>query len=122
MIAPIFPICSASSEVINLLGANPVRLYPFKLQTDQVVYPYAVWTNLPGGGPENYLKQRPDADSFSIQVDVYAKSAEEVISVAKALRDSIEPHAYIVRWGEQDRDDETKSYHYSFDVDWIVPR
>lgn len=122
MIAPIFPVCSESPEVVSLLGTNPTRLYPFKLQMDNIAYPYAVWTNLPGGGPENYLNQRPDADSFSIQVDVYAKTAEEVIAVAKALRDAIESHAYIVRWGEQDRDDETKSYHYSFDVDWIVPR
>lgn len=122
MIAPIFPTCASNPAVLALIGTNPVRLYPFGLHNDNVVYPYAVWRNLPGGGPENYLKQRPDADSYSLQVDVYAKTPEACIAVAKSLRDAIEPNAYIVRWGEQDRDAETLSYHYSFDVDWIVPR
>lgn len=121
MIAPIFPVCAASSEVISLIGGDHLRLYPFGQQDDDVFYPYAVWQNI-GGSPENYLAQRPDADSFSLQVDVWADTPEQAIAVAKALRNAIEPHAYITRWGDQDRDTETKRYRYSFDVDWIVRR
>jgi len=121
MIAPIFSVCSASPSVTALLGTDPVRLYPFGMQDDDVVYPYAVWQGI-GGMPENYLSQRPDADSYSIQVDVYADTPTEVISVARALRDAVEPHAYITRWGNQGRDPETKRYRYSFDVDWIALR
>ena len=121
MIAPIFSICAASADVTSLLGSSPTRLYPFGMQDDNVIYPYAVWQNI-GGAPENYLKQRPDADTFSLQVDVYADSPDDVVSVAKALRDAIETHAYITRWGGQQQDAETKRYRYSFDVDWIVTR
>ncbi len=122
MIAPIFKVCASSQAVTALIGANPVRLYPFGLQDDNVVYPYVVWQNIPGGGPENYLDRRPDADSYTLQVDVYADTVTAATSVAMALRDAIEPHAYITRWGGQSRDPETKRYRYSFDVDWIVLR
>jgi hypothetical protein len=121
MIAPIFPVCAASPEVTVLLGSNPVRIYPFSIQDDKVIYPYAVWQNL-SGSPENFLNQRPDADSFSLQVDIYADTPEETMAVAKAMRNAIEVKANIVRWGAQTRDPDTLKYRYSFDVDWIVTR
>jgi len=121
MIAPIFKACAASQAVTAVIGSNPVRLYPFGLQDDNVVYPYVVWQNI-SGSPENYLDKRPDADSYTLQVDVYADTVASAASVAAALRDAIEPHAYITRWGGQSRDPETKRYRYSFDVDWIVLR
>lgn len=121
MIAPIFPVCSSSHAVNALIGGDRLRLYPFGLQDDDVTYPYAVWQNI-GGEPEKYLGQRPDADAFSLQVDVYADTTDEAIAVAAALRDAIEPHAHITRWGDQTRDSDTKRYRFSFDVDWIVLR
>lgn len=121
MIAPIFKVCAASQAVTALIGESPVRLYPFGLHDDNVVYPYVVWQNI-SGYPENYLDKRPDADSYTLQVDVYADTVASAASVAAALRDAIEPHAYITRWGGQSRDQETKRYRYSFDVDWIVLR
>lgn len=121
MIAPIFPICAASTSVTSLIGVSPVRLYPFNQQDDNPTYPYVVWQNI-DGQPEMYLGNRPDVDRYSIQVDVYASTASDAIAVAAALRDAIEPHAYITRLGEQSRDQETKKYRYSFDVDWLVNR
>ncbi|MCU5775230.1 tail completion protein gp17 [Winslowiella arboricola] len=121
MIAPIFKVCAASADVIALLGYSPLRFYPFGQNADVPTYPYAVWQNITGV-PENYLAGRPDADSYTLQVDMYANSVEQVIEVARALRDAIEPHAYITRWGNQEQDSETKRYRYSFDVDWIVSR
>lgn len=121
MIAPIFAVCAASQAVKYLLGTNPVRLYPFGMQDDNIVYPYAVWQNI-DGSPENYLNQRPDADRYSLQVDVYGDTDFDVIAVSRALRDAIEGNAHITRWGEQTRDPETGKYRYSFDIDWIVQR
>lgn len=121
MIAPIFNVCAASPAVTALIGSNPVRLYPFGLQDDVVAYPYVVWQNI-SGAPENYLDRRPDADSYTLQVDVYADTVTSATAVATALRDAIEPHAYITRCGGQSRDPTTKRYRYSFDVDWIVLR
>lgn len=121
MIAPIFSVCAASQEVRDLLGSDPVRLYPFGKQDDVIVYPYAVWQNI-DGEPENYINQNPDIDRFSIQVDVYGDTDDDVIAVARALRDAIQRKAYITRWNGQSRDDATMKYRYSFDVDWLVNR
>ncbi|HDX9181982.1 TPA: DUF3168 domain-containing protein [Klebsiella michiganensis] len=121
MIAPIFSVCAASQAVKDLLGTNPVRLYPFGIQDDNIVYPYAVWQNI-DGSPENYLNQRPDADRYSLQIDIYGNTEVDVMAVAHALRDAIEGKAYITRWGEQSRNDSTMKYRYSFDVDWISTR
>lgn len=121
MIPPIFPVCAASQAVTLLLGSDPVRFYPFGVQNDNVIYPYAVWQNI-DGDPENYLNQNPDIDQFSLQVDIYGNTDEEVIAVAKAIRDAIQRKANITRWGGQTRDPNTNRYRYSFDVDWFVKR
>ncbi|MCV4343236.1 DUF3168 domain-containing protein [Pseudomonas capsici] len=122
MDAPIFAVCSADSGVSALLGAGvDCRLYSFGEAPEGVQKPYAVWS-LISGSPENYLHGRPDADGFTLQVDVYAGTAGAATAVTKALRDAIELHAYIVRWGASDRDPDTKDYHRGFDVDWIVRR
>lgn len=121
MIAPIFPICAASQAVTDLLGTMPVRLYPFGEHEDNVVYPYAVWQNFDGDSPM-YLDTVPDFDGYKLQVDIYGNTASEASAVALALRNAIQTHAYITRWGSQGRDPETKRYRYSFDVAWIVKR
>jgi len=121
MYPPIFEVSAASPAVTALLGASPLRLWPFGEPPQNTPLPYAVWQTV-SGQPENYLGQRPDADSWSLQVDVYADTATSARNVAKALRDAIEPTAYITRWGGDGRDSETNHYRYSFDVDFIVQR
>lgn len=121
MIAPIFSVCAASQAVKDYWVPTPSGSIPSGYQDDNIVYPYAVWQNI-GGSPENYLNQRPDADHYTLQVDVYGDTDADVIAVARALRDAIEGKAYISRWGEQSRNDSTMKYRYSFDVDWITTR
>ncbi|WP_109512781.1 DUF3168 domain-containing protein [Pseudomonas ovata] len=122
MDAPIFSVCSTDPEVTALLGAGiDCRLYSFGEAPEGTLKPYVVWS-LITGSPENYLAGRPDVDGFTLQVDVYAVTGGTIGAVTKAMRDAIEPHAYIVRWGATDRDPKTKDPHRSFDVDWIVQR
>lgn len=121
MFAPINAVCALDAGVIALLGSAPQRLYAFGDAAQDVIKPYAVWQTY-GGDPENYLAGRPDADGYSLQVDVYAESGKDARAVAKALRDAIELHCNITRWGGDGRDPVTKNYRYSFDVNWIVLR
>jgi len=114
---PIFEICSTDSAVMAELGIDPVRLFPYGRAPQYPEKPYAVW-QLIGGAPENYLDCPPDIDSFTIQVDVYADDDEAADAAAVALRDAIEPYAYIVNWRGDLRDPETNHYRKSFDVDW----
>ena len=121
MFPPIFKVCAADAGVKAVLGTGPVRLYPFGEAPQGVQKPYAVWQTI-GGLPENYINQRPDMDRFALQVDVYADTAAAARNAAKAMRDAIEPHAHITRWGGESRDPETNNYRVSFDVDWWTKR
>lgn len=125
MFAPIFDIAFQDATVLNLLGtgnsASPMRFYPFGLAPQNTPLPYAVWQNV-SGFPENLLSGRPQEDHFTLQVDVYGKTAASVREVSLALNNALELQAYIVRFGDENRDEQTKNYHYSFDVDFINPR
>lgn len=121
MYAPIFAVCSASPDVTALLGTAPVRLHLFGEAPEGVTKPYVVWQTI-GGDPENYLEGRPNTDKFELQIDVYGTTASQVRSVAKAIRDAIELTAYVTRWNGESKDVLTKTYRYSFDVDWWVSR
>ncbi|WP_236233212.1 tail completion protein gp17 [Pseudomonas tohonis] len=122
MFAPIFEVCAASPAVRAALGSGAmVRLYPFGEAPEGVAKPYATWQGI-GGAPENYLGQAPQIDSFALQVDVFADSAASARIAAKALRDAIERHAHITRWGGELKDPATGSYRIIFDVDWWVDR
>ncbi|MFV3291286.1 DUF3168 domain-containing protein [Pseudomonas sp. NY11955] len=122
MTPPIVKACLQSSAVTALLGAGTdMRLYSFGEAEQGVAKPYAVWQVI-SGSPENYLAGRPDLDSITLQVDVYATTGDSARAVRDAIRDAIELDAYITRWGDEGRDTETKNYRASFDVDWMVHR
>ncbi|MDP9523386.1 DUF3168 domain-containing protein [Pseudomonas putida] len=122
MEAPIFAICSANPGVTSLLGSGvDCRLYSFGMAPDKPIKPYVVWSMI-SGSPENYLAGRPDADGFTLQVDVYGTTSTSVRQVRDAIRDAIELRANVTRWGGESRDPTTKNYRTSFDVDWIVRR
>lgn len=122
MYPPVFQTAKNSTAVTALLQTNNIlRVYLFGEAAQQSVYPYAVW-QIVGGIPENYLGDLPDLDSFTTQIDVYADTAASAWAAGKALRDSFEKVAYIVSWRGTTRDEETRKYRLSFDVDWKTER
>jgi len=121
MYPPIFAVCSSNPGVQAALGSSPCRVFMFGHAPQGTTKPYAVW-QLIGGSPENYLATRPDADNWSLQIDVYATTGELARSAAQSIRDAIEPVSYVIGWRGESRDTETKNYRVSFDVDWITNR
>ncbi|CAM6359538.1 tail completion protein gp17 [Escherichia coli] len=75
MINPLFTVCAASPALTALIGSDPVRLYAFGSQDDEVIYPYVTWQNT-GGEPALYLGSRPDIDRWTVQIDVWASTAD----------------------------------------------
>lgn len=122
---PIFSTCSADSGVTGLFGSNPCRVFPFGVAEgateNRPTKPYAVWQVI-SGVPENYLGQRPDTDSWTLQIDVYADTATAARNGAVAIRDAIEPYSHVVGWRGESKDPDTKNYRCSFDVDWFTER
>lgn len=125
MFPPIAALIAGSASVKALIGTNPIRFWPFgqaqKNASGVVETPYVVWQTI-YGPPENYLNRTPDIDNWGVQIDVYADTATSVRSVAKALRDVLEPHAHITGWRGESIDPDTNKYRYSFDVEFWTPR
>lgn len=121
MDTPFFQVCKADPTVQALLGGALPRIYPFGSAPQEVAKPYVVYQWI-GGAPLNMINCRPDADRASLQVDVYGLSTQSTTTVAKAIRNAIELDSYITGYRGDMRDEETKLYRTSFDVDWLVNR
>lgn len=119
---PVFSAVSASSAVKALIGAPPgMRFFPFGDANQNTAKPYATYQII-SGVPENYLGQLPDADGFRIQIDVWAETQASANHVAQAIRDAVEPYAYMVNSGGTSRDPETKTYRYMLDFEFQESR
>lgn len=118
---PVFATVRQSPAVLTLLGSATTRVWPFGQGPQAPAKPYVVWQAV-GGSPENYLGDRPDADQYTIQFDVYADTAASARQVGDAIRDAIELECNIVSWRGESRDTETQLYRISFDADWVVNR
>lgn len=118
----IFAYAAGSSAVTALLGSAPVRFFEFgEAEEQKPATPYAVWQTV-YGTPENLLNETPRADSWGVQVDSYAKTSSQARAVAKALRDAVEPHGYVVSWNGESHELDTRLYRYSFTVEFLDAR
>jgi hypothetical protein len=121
MDTPFYTTCKADPTIQALLGGPEPRIYPFGAAPQNVTKPYVVYQWL-GGSPFNMLNCRPDADRASLQVDVYGLTTQSTNSVFKAIRYAVELNAYLTNYNGDFREEDTKLYRTSFDLDWLVNR
>lgn len=120
MYPPVFTTVAANAGVQSALGSDPVRVFPFGRAPDETTMPYAVWQTF-AGAPKNYLSGTPDVDTWLVQMDVYAATGGAARTAAQALRDAIEPVAYIAAWRGESKE-EDGIFRYSFDINFITER
>lgn len=98
MLPIIFPIIAADGDVTAIIGSSPVRFYRHGKAPQNVVAPYCTWFMV-SGIPENTLDELPRVDRFSVQIDCWSDNTgtgdEEVETLARAIRDAIEPYHYM---------------------------
>lgn len=125
MTPPIFAAVNVPAvQALLKTGSGPLRFYLFGMAPQDVAYPYAVWRQI-SGTPENYIGDRPDVDTFTLQVEVYANPAqgtEVARQVAQALSYAIEGHAYVTAWLGESIDPDTKNPTSKFQTDWLTNR
>lgn len=127
MIPLIFEYVRASQPARALIGANPVRFWPFASapQPGEASYrvPYAVW-RLVSGTAQDYLSDLPDTDSSMIQIDAWAETPSDARVLMLVLRDAIEPHQNggSTTYNGEDRDPDTGMYRWSFNVEFWQDR
>lgn len=117
----LFTILKNESAVTALFGSNPVRIYPWGNAPEKVSPPYAVYS-VYNGIPENYLDRVPDIDRKGTQINIYAKSPTNLEDCFEAIRDAVEPYAYLTSFSNPDRDAETMLYSCRMEFDFIEPR
>lgn len=113
MLPAVFPIIKEASAVTALIGTNPVRCYRHGFAPQGVAAPYLTWYVV-SGTPENDLSDLPRVDSYSVQIDCWSNNtgtgAAQVEQLAEAVRDAIEPHAYMTALAVNGIDFETQRF------------
>lgn len=117
----LFPLLNADTIVKNLLGVNPLRVFPYGKAPQPLEYPYAVYTVI-SAQPENYLADRPDVDLKSVQMSIYAKTNASLESCYNAVVDVLEEHAYMVNFSTPDIDAKTDLYSCRMEFDFYDAR
>lgn len=120
MFPPLFATCEGNAGVKAIFGTSP-RIFPHGIADQNTPKPYAVFQIITGD-PENYLGQLPDIDGYLTQVDVYATTPQVAANGAQAIRDALEPVAYVQSWRGQFKDPDTSLFRYGFDIAWLTPR
>lgn len=125
MLPQVFPLLSASSAVKALIGSNPVRAYRHGVAPQNVVAPYVTWFVVTGI-PENTLEDLPRVDRYEVQVDCWSENtgtgATQIETLAEAVRDAIEPDAYMTSVIANTRDEETQRYRIAMQFTFWTER
>lgn len=121
MIPPIAALLFADPVVTGYLGTDPMRLFPFGQTPDAYTKPYATWQTI-SGTPENTLSAPPPVDHISVQVDVWADSAQDCWEIATAIRDVLELSAHMTYFGNTERATDARSYRQTLTFDFWLNR
>lgn len=122
MTYPAFQIASADSAVTAVIGASPVRLWPFGHVPQNEVRPYAVH-QLVYGNPDNSLSCIPKEDLAGVQFDCYGKTASQAQQVFNVLRDAYEAtFNHVVSYNGEEWEQATGLYRVSFTVEFWTER
>lgn len=97
------------------------RIYRHGAAPQTTVRPYITWF-LVTGSPENTLSELPDMDRCTVQVDCWSLSDADIVTLAIAVRDAIEPLAHMTTVPVDSQETDTKLYRMSLQFDWWLPR
>jgi hypothetical protein len=113
----LFPILNANAATKAVLGASPLRVYPWGRAPQNVVKPYAVYS-VYNANPENYLDTVPDIDNKGTQINIYAATADSLKSAYTVVRNALEPYAHMTSFATPDLDADTDLYSCRMEFDF----
>jgi hypothetical protein len=118
----VYNVAKADATVYGLLiGEQGFRFYGFGEAPEKIEAPYAVW-QVVGGFPENRLADRPGEDTYTVQIDAYAKTEAKATELGEALRYALELSGYLTGYNFEAREPTTRLCRYSFTMDFMVSR
>lgn len=128
MLPPVWNVLRASPDVVDLVGLRIWRggtapQDKAREAVDQGLA-YLTWFMVTDT-PANTLSERPKGDITVIQIDCWCggrDGEEKVETLAKAVRDAIEPHAYMTGAPVDGREPATRLWRMALQFDWILIR
>ncbi len=125
MLPAVFPLLSAAGPVTAIIGTNPVRAYKHGQAPQNVIAPYVTYASI-STVPQNALDEAPRVDAFSMQVDCWSVNtgtgSAGIETLAKAVRNAIEPVAHMVSGPTDSFDAETGRYRITMTFDFWTHR
>jgi len=126
MLPPIFTTLKASTDVKNIVGQNPPRIYrhgsaperPDNLPLSDAYITWFVVTDT----PENNLSSLPPTDRVNVQIDCWHQTDAGIVLLATAVRDAMEPVAHMTGVPVDTKEIETKLYHMALTFDYWLDR
>jgi hypothetical protein len=120
MLPPVYATLAGDTSILDLLG-DPPRISRHGRAPQDSARPYVTW-GLVVATPENTLSETPAMDRCTVQVDCWSMDSAEVVELAKAVRDLIEPVAHMTSVPVDEREAATKLYHMAMQFDWFLGR
>lgn len=125
MLPPVYNTLRASSAVARLADRRIWRHndapQDASNQARVTDAPYITWF-LVTGEAQNTLGELPSKDRMTIQIDCWHPSDGGCEDLATAVRDAIEPYAYLTGQPVDARDPATRLYRMALQFDWFVDR
>lgn len=122
MFPPVFQWLKASTDVKNIVGTNPPRIWrhgsaPQTTDGKPASSPYITWL-IAAAEPANNLSDPVPVDRYSAQVDCWHQTDAGIETLATAVRDALEPHCVMTGVIANLREPETRLYRIglSFDI------
>lgn len=125
MFPPVFQTLKASTEVKNIVGTNPPRVYEFGRAPQRpdnlpLTDPYITWIAF--GSPENQLSGTPTTDKMTVQVDCWHQTESGCKALATAARDACESVAHMTQVQVFEPETGSKLRRVMLQFDWFVDR
>ncbi len=121
MLPPVFPVLKASTPVASIIGPSPIRAFRHGHVPQDTVAPYVVWSSI-NSIPSNNLSSLPSDDRVTIEVDCYSLDDTEIVQLATAVRNAIEPYAHMTGVPVDMQEPDTRLYRMSLQFDWFLSR
>lgn len=116
---PVFTALKASTEVKNIVGTNPPRVWHNNVPEDiprPLNFAFVTWFSV-SNVPENNLSDPPPCDRDTVQVDIYHPKQVGLGLLVRASRDALEAVGVMTGLVFDGRDEATTLYRKSLQFD-----
>ena len=124
MLPPVFQWLKASTDVKNIVGTNPPRIWrhgiaPQQPEGQPMSDPYITWF-VGSLVPENNLSDLPPTDRVTVQVDCWHQTDAGIVLLATAARDAMEAECHMTGVIANLREPETRLFRIGMQFDvWL---